>query len=338
LVAVTSLWDGARAQAEESRVLQNGNAQGGAQRSSAPTQRRILLLQAQQQARPNQAAANVERSLRQVLREMGFLVTASPMPFGDAQLATGCPGTIRECGVSVAGAVESERLAVAALEERPDARTLSLKLYMFAASGEARQGTTELPVSSPQLEAAVRQLARTVYGEATPGSEVVAGHNRSPGRRRDTSGQARPASGAQVGPGQPEVKAEPQVEAAPFRQRNPALWGAGWSTAAVGSALLVTGVATNLASRGASDDYARVDVRSTGDADEALASYERAERQADAARVLYGAGGALLLTGAALLVWGHLAADRDNALQVAAVPFAHGAALSFTGNFEGGSR
>jgi hypothetical protein len=289
--------------------------------------RDILVLRADQ-APDSRAATHVERSLREALRELGFVVTASPMPFRDAQLAAGCPGNLRECGASVAGAAQGGRLAVSALQEREDQTTLSLHLYSFSASGEAREGSSELSASSPQqIEAAVRQLARSVYGPAAPRGEAVAGRERT-ARRREKRGQpAADAAGANPAP----AGATPGQPQATRTTPHDPLWVVGWSTTALGSALLVSGVATQLSARNGGEAYAGE--RSRSAADELLGAHERAERQQDTARVLYGAGGALLLTGATLLVWERLAANRENSLRAALLPSTHGATLSLAGRF-----
>jgi len=103
---------------------------------------------------------------------------------------------------------------------------------------------------------------------------------------------------------------------------------------------LVSGLATSLASDNASDAYADREIVTRDDADQALASYARAERQADAARVLFGTGGALLASGAAMLLWEKLwpRRDRDRKLHLSAVPAGRGVAVSLAGSFDGRSR
>jgi hypothetical protein len=300
-------------------------------------ERRILLLRAEETP-PRGAAANVERSLRQALQELGFVVTVSSIPFRDAQLASGCPGTIRECGPSMAGAIEGGRLAVSAIGAEADEGELSLRLYSFTASGEAREASGELPSAPPaQLHGAVRQLARAVYGQ--PAHDQPSATARSTQTRRGDARDAAPSS-APAALASARASRTPRLERQRATHRDPVLWATGWSATGLGSALLVGGMASHLAAGGDHDRYPSWSGdggRSTPAA--ALASYERAERQADAARVLYGAGGALLLTGAALLVVGRLSAQRRDSggLQASLLPLRHGAALSFAGSFGGES-
>lgn len=302
-------------------------------RGSAPIaagdQRRILLLRAEETP-PKGAAAEVERSLRQALRELGFVVTVSSMPFRDAQLASGCPGTIRECGPSMAGAVEGGRLAVSTIKVEEGEGALSLRLFSFAASGEAREAASELPSSPAAQHGAVQQLVQSVYGQPahdTPPSAARSTQARHGGSREAAS----PAATARA-----HASSAERVEPQPARYRDPVLWATGWSATGLGGALLIGGMASHLAAGSSESRYpwGGDGGRPPG---ETLASYERAERRADAARVLYGAGGALLLTGATLLVVGRLAAPRDSSLQAALLPLSHGAALSFAGSFGGES-
>jgi hypothetical protein len=309
---------------------------GAERQAGAPIrgdERRILLLRAEEEP-PRGAAANVERSLRQALRELGFVVAVSSIPFRDAQLASGCPGTIRECGPSMAGAIEGGRLAVSAIGAEADEGGLSLRLYSFTASGEAREAARELP-SAPaaQLHGAVRQLAQAVYGQPA--------HDQLPATARST--QARQGERRDAAPSSPSAalardhaSSAPRLEPQRGMHRDPVLWATGWSATGLGSALLVGGMASHLAAGSDHDRYpAWNGVGGRSSPGETLASYERAERRADAARVLYGAGGALLLTGATLLVVGRLSGQRDSSLQASLLPLRHGAALSFAGSFGG---
>jgi hypothetical protein len=298
--------------------------------SSAPArargERRMLLLRTEETP-PRGAAASVERSLRQALRELGFVVVVSPMPFRDAQLAAGCPGTIRQCGSSVAAAVDGGQLAVSSLET--SGGELSLHLYSFAASGEVREATRELPsASSVQLDGAVRALAAEVYAAVGAREErpATAAAPERRGRPRDAAAPSAAAAARASA-----ASAEPP----PGQQRDPVLWAVGWSATGLGSALLIGGMASHLAAGSSGEGATWSEDRRPGS--ESLATYERDERRADAARVLYGAGGALLLTGVTLLVVGRLSAQRDGGLHASVLPLRQGAALSFVGSFGGNS-
>jgi hypothetical protein len=312
---------------------------GTEDQASAPIragdERRILLLRAAETP-PRGAAASVEHSLRQALRELGFVVTVSSMPFRDAQLASGCPGTIRECGPSMASAVEGGRLAVSAIEAETDDGGLSLRLYSFTASGEAREAASELPnATAARLHGAVRQLAQAVYGQ--PAQDELPASARSAQARHGDAREPTPAS-ASAALARAHASRARRVEAQPATQRDPVLWATGWSAAGLGGALLVGGMASHLAAGSDEDRFPGWDGNGARNAPgETLASYERAERRADAARVLYGAGGALLFAGATLLVVGRLSAQRDSSLQASLLPLSHGAALSFAGSFGGES-
>lgn len=293
----------------------------------ATTERRILVLRAEEK-RHGAAEARIERALGQALGEMGFLVNVSPLPFREAQLALGCPGTVRNCGGTVAGELESEQLGVSSVEER-DVEHAELWLYLFS-PGVEREGRAEIPLgSSSALAGAVRQLAREVYGDAAPEQRIAAHRARTVQKVTPVAVNAdvaRPALAPVSEPTQPQD--EPH--------RNHVLRGVGWSTAAVGGALLVSGFATSIASDNASDAYARREILTREDADVALASYARAERQADAARVLLGAGGVLVASGAAMLLWERLwPRSQDRKLQFSAVPAVRGVALTVAGSLDG---
>lgn len=300
--------------------------------SGSTVERRILVLRPDDKARSS-AEAPIDRAIGQVLAEMGFIVNVSAMPFRDAQLALGCQGTVRKCGASVASALENEQLGVTSVEHA-DASRASLWLYLFA-PGIEREGSAEIPLeSSSDLLAAVRELARTVYGDAAPEPRSAARRAKAP-RTKVTPPQpvvvAAMAEPALVSVAQPAPDA-------PESRGSHALPAVGWSSASIGGALLLSGIVTSLASRKSSDDYAGREIRSRDDADAALASYERAEHQASASRALLGTGGVLLASGAVMLLWDRLWwRHQDRKLQFSALPAAHGAALSLAGSFEGRS-
>lgn len=296
----------------------------------ATVERRILMLRADD-TRRSATETRIDRVLGQALAEMGFLVNVSPMPFRDAQLALGCPGSVRNCGGSVAAELESEQLGVSSLQEGA-AEHAALWLYLFA-PGIEREGSAQIPLASnTEMALAVRELARTVYGDAAPEPRALAQRNKEPRKRVQVATLVATVPAPEPAP--PAAAAVPLNP--PEQPRNHKLRIAGWSTAAVGGALLVSGFATSLASSNASDEYADRQIRSREDADQALASYARAERQAEASRVLLGTGGALLVSGAAMLLWERLMpGQQDRMLHFSAVPAARGVAFALGGSFDG---
>ena len=311
--------------------------QGDDRPTAGAPERRILLLRADD-TRSAGTDALIDRALGQALAEMGFLVNVSPMPFRDAQLALGCPGTVRNCGSSVAAELESEQLGVTSVDKR-DAETATLRLYLFS-PGVEREGAVEIALTSgAELSSAVRELARRVYGNPAPEQRVAAARAQTPRKR---PARAQPAAVATI---TSPTTTSPAVPASAVQgvdlphSRNRVLHAVGWSTAGVGGALLVSGFATGLSARNSSDAYADRQIDSEADADRALASYARADRQADAARALLGAGGAFVVGGAALLLWERFwPGDRDRNLHFSAMPAVRGVALSLGGSFDGRSR
>jgi hypothetical protein len=310
-------------------VLAQARAEGRESAETSPRatpglERRILVLRASD-APHSASETRVDLALGQVLAEMGFIVNVSPMPFRDAQLALGCSGSLFECGGVVAATLESEQLAVSSLSDQEEGMA-RLELYLFAPGGQ-RADAAELPLESPTLlERRVRELARNVYGEVAPESRVAAEQQRS----------VEPTTPPVPVTPPPAASALSVVDRSPAQPVNSVLRAVGWSTATAGAALLLGAAALSIAADRSAEAYARQDIREKSDADEALASYARAEHQSHAARVLFGTGGAVLIAGTALLLWEHLIPERRHAdLQIAAAPLWGGALVSMHYRAEG---
>jgi hypothetical protein len=289
---------------------------------------RILLLRVSASVR-TPLVARTERALAEALSARGVLVTTSPLSFHDAQLVAGCSGTLRACGSQVAMVLDSEELAVAQLEHEAPGSVPELQLFLFGGGGAARHASVPLLASGEPLEASVRDLVRQVLGGGE--SPAVA------------PAQAASATAAPAAPiASPQARtASAQPDAIPSRRRERTLKAVGAATLGIGGALLGGALATSIAARDAEQAYARSEVSSPEDADRALASYETAERRADAARVLWGVGAATAATGTFLLLWQRYAGSKDRNLQSAsargrrvqwgAVPVATGVSLALSG-------
>lgn len=246
----------------------------------------------------------MERALGRSLAELGYLASLSPLPFRDAQLAAGCVGAARECGARVAAALDSELLAVSALEAEPEGNTATLQLLLFEPGGMVRSGSALLPRTPiEELELTVRSLSERVFG--VEASAPATGTPAPPVGVRPSAARA------------PEV-AMTQAVAGPQhseRERSPALRAVGFTALGMGAAGALGAVAVAVSARSESAAYARTGVETPQDADVALAHFEKAERRAQTARVLGGASAGVLAAGAFMLLWERFAPRRDRNLQ-----------------------
>jgi hypothetical protein len=276
--------------------------------SQAPVQplgQRVLLLRLGGSVR-SPLAPRVEPALARALSEHGFLVTASPLPFQDAQLVAGCTGALRDCGSQVAQVLDSEHLAVALLEHEESDPGAGLRLFVFESSGAVRDGFARLPHASDEpLEPSMRDLIQRVLG-AAPGAATGAS---PPAPSRAAAPPAStPATEAKYTFADPPNRTE-------RARRARILPVVGWTTLGVGGSLLVAALGTSIAAQRADQAYAERKVLSREDADRALAHYQTAQHRTEAARVLWGVGAGTAAAGAFLLLWQHFAGSADRNLQ-----------------------
>jgi hypothetical protein len=293
----------AAAQAAQAGRAATENAVPGA--AEQPLGQRVLLLRVGGSVR-SPLAPRLEPALARALSERGFLVTASPLPFHDAQLVAGCTGALRDCGSQVAKVLDSEHLAVALLEHEESDQGAGLRLFVFESSGAVRDGFARLPRASDEpLEPSMRELVQRVLG-AGPGAATGAS---SPASSRAA---APPASA----PATEAKRTSPDPPSRTERDRRARILPVvGWTTLGVGSSLLVAALGTSIAAHRADQAYAQSEVLSRDDVDRALAHYETAQQRAEAARVLWGVGAGTAAAGAFLLLWRHFAESADQNLQ-----------------------
>jgi hypothetical protein len=271
---------------------------------SASETRRLLWMRA---AEPSHTTLElrVERALGRTLAERGFVLSMSPMPFREAQLASGCVGGVPECGARVASALDSEQLGVSAFEAEPDSNTARLTLYLFEARGLVRTGSAVLPREpAEELELTVRALSESVFGVLAAPPRALATSAPDPRPAPALLSEAAPAQAA------PRDAAEERAGGA-----NPVLRGVGWAAVGVGVAGGIGAVASAVSAQSEKSAYARTKVETADDADAALRHYDKAQRRTEAARVLGGVGGGLLAAGMFMLLWERFAEPRDRKLQ-----------------------
>ncbi|HEX6244551.1 MAG TPA: hypothetical protein VFZ61_26715 [Polyangiales bacterium] len=240
----------------------------------------------------------MERTLGRALAELGCLPNRSPLPFRDAQLASGCVGSLRECGARVAAALDSEQLLVSALQADPGAPTARLTLYRFEAEQLTKSGSAVLPLSPvEELELTVRALAESVFGSASP-------HVARP---------AAVAASEVTAPRRPEPSASyAATSQAPAHSGSPALRGVGWTAVGLGAAGAIGAIATAISASNESDAYARAQLQAPEDVDRALRRYDRAQHQSDIARVLGGVSAGVVAAGAFMLCWEYFHTRRQD--------------------------
>jgi hypothetical protein len=269
-------------------------------RADAP--RRLLWLRAFDET-PSELELRVERALGRALAELGFLLNRSPTPFREAQLATGCVGGLRECGARVAAALESEQLAISALERRaPEASTATFALYRFEGAQLVGSGSALLPLkAAEELELTVRALAESVFGPSRPTSP---------------SGPAAPVARAVTSPAAVSATVALSRARSEPRERDgaPALRGVGWTALALGGAGAIGAVATAVSARHETEAYRSASLATSGDVDRALQHYERAEDRASIARVLGGVSAGMVAAGTFMVLWERFAMRRDRNL------------------------
>jgi hypothetical protein len=270
--------------------------------------RRLLWLRAfEGDGARSELQLRVERALGRALGELGFVPNRSPLPFREAQLASGCVGGLRECGARVAAALESEQLAVSELEvPAASASTANFTLYRFEGGQLAANGSALLPLRpAEELELTVRALAESVFGTGAP---LVPRARRMPEASSAPSHAAPEASATAAASGRGRAEVEPP-------RGMPALRGVGWTAFALGAAGAIGAAATAISAERQSEAYERAEVQTSQDVDVALKHYDRAEHKAEIAKVLGGVSAGVVAAGAFMLLWERFASRRDRNLQ-----------------------
>lgn len=261
-------------------------------------------------------AQQVERVVQRRLSELAFMVSASPLPFRDAQLAAGCSGSVRECGAPVAAALDSEELLVSRVEDEPGQRQATLTLLRFAPRTPPRAGTAQLPRAPlEERSAAVRALVESMFSDRTarsapllaPPANVSASSALEPLPESDPSAQLAPASASA-----PESDYVQRIAHAEQRRR---LLAVGWPTLVVGAGLLVGGIVANASAQREGRAYRSLMADSPAEIDAKIAHRHNAEGSMTAARVLFGVGGALATAGVFVLLWERFGPSPDRKLQ-----------------------
>lgn len=270
---------------------------------------RVLVMADDERGR-GEFAQRVDRAVQRALRELGFGVNPSTLPFRDAQLAAGCAGTVRDCGAPVAAALESEELLVSRIEDDPSLRYATLSLLRFAPRAAARAGTAQLPREpAHELQQSVFALVASMFreGAAAPSSFAAPPGEQPPAISEPVIAASNPA---------PVPAADSdyvqRIARAEHRRR---LLAIGWPTLTVGAGLLVGGVVANLGARRESRAYDDLTPSSRQEVDAKLAHYNSAEDKTRAARVLWGVGGGLAAAGAFVLLWERFGPAPDRKLQ-----------------------
>jgi hypothetical protein len=228
----------------------------------------------------------VDRALVSSLSDdAGFGVAElSPIPLGDLGLAAGCDDRSRRCLDRIAAAVGADIVVIRDLRGQESGSPV-LALTSFDALGAGAPIHLERPLeghADTEVPEMVRQLY-TLDPDAAGPSRVVVVH---------PSGE--------VTPGRTMPSDEPDVSPVT------------WVTLGTGGAVLAGAAVVGVLARSARDDYAKTAIRSDADADRASELLETAQSRSLAANLLFGAGGALLAVGAALLVVDLARAEPDS--------------------------
>jgi hypothetical protein len=282
------------------------------QPASPATERARVLLVREGDAQRGTFALRVERALNRALSELGLVVSQSPLPFRDAQLAAGCAGNVRECGGQVALALESEQLVVSAIEDEPSARYASLTLYRFASHMPVRAGTGQLPREpARELELTVYALVESLFADRAQERTL-------PASAAKTADAPEPLAQASAAPAAFSASNSAQAEPAELARRRTVLRAIGWPSLVLGAGLLVGGAVMGASVRRESEAYNGLSADTRDEVDTKIAHADEAQGQVKPARVLCGVGGGLAAAGIFVLLWERLAPPADRKLQKSA--------------------
>lgn len=243
-----------------------------------PAQTQMLILRGGESGPREPISRRVDAELTRALSRLGYRPRISPVPFEELQLAAGCEGSTAECLYAMRDALDTDWVLVRTLQQSgPDAYDLAL----FAQNGR---------------DASVRRRALAQVSSAGVTSPVQIVPELVGLLLLDTE-RTQP----RVAAPSPPKEARADVADAPRAQR--AVNVIGWSSLAVGAALLSAGIAVGVAAEDDEAAYQRFVVVRAQDAERANDLRERAEQRARAANGLVYSAVALGAGGAALLIW-----------------------------------
>lgn len=277
--------------------------------------RRVVVLQSEGRGPIDpQLRREVDRlTLEAMTKRAGFeRAYLSPVPFNDVELAAGCSGRDAGCLQRIAATLEADWLMVREIAREPSGR---LYLTLVAHDGPSaiitRRAVAEIAKSGTQaVEQVVPLLVERLYPGRVPSAAAT------PVQEPPTPMLAKQAARDDRGPSPAKV--------------------VGWSSAAVGSALLVAGAVVGTLGRADAREHERLELGSMEAVDGAHDLFARAQRRTDIANALLIGGASAAAIGATALLWDYLRPKRDERVSLRVGPARGGVAVSLRASFRGG--